>query len=485
MVSKEVLVVDFAANEKGMGFIGRRTASFKDFKINQPIENAIFENIETVSIDETASDKDDEYWIQARHDTLSLREQKIYSMVDTVKSLPVYKTYVDIINIVFTGYYKWGKFEIGPYSTLYSFNQVEGSRVRFGGRTSDLFSKRLRLEGYAAYGFKDKDFKYMAGFKYLFDLKPRIGFGFNYKNDVVQFGESDNIFKESNIFSSVFRRNVDIKLTQQESYSPYFEQEFLSGFSYRIGIDHGGYRPLGGLDFSYYNGPEKNIISREITYSEASLVLRFAYRERFVETKSGRISLGTKHPIFRLAYTYGIKGFLGGDFTYNKLVAKVEDKISLAPFGHIRYTLQAGKSWGNIPYPLLYVHKGNESYFYDKGAFNLMNYYEFVSDQFASLFLVHHFNGFFLDKIPLLRKLKWRELATLRAVYGGISRENRSIMLLPDAIGSLSAKPYVEAGFGVENILKFIRFDFIYRLSYLDNPEIAKYGIRAGLHFAF
>jgi hypothetical protein len=146
--------------------------------------------------------------------------------------------------------------------------------------------------------------------------------------------------------------------------------------------------------------------------------------------------------------------------------------------------VEGGQVFGKLPYPLLEVHRGNESYFYDYLSFNLMNYYEFVSDKYIALYGTHHFEGFFLDKIPLMKKLKWRELVSFRAIYGGISKKNLDLIVDPKFTG-LSKKPYMEAGFGVENILKIIRVDFVYRLSYLDNPDIAKFGIRASLQLTF
>ncbi|MFM8950265.1 MAG: DUF5686 family protein, partial [Bacteroidota bacterium] len=353
------------------------------------------------------------------------------------------------------------------------------------GRTGPKFSSRLRLEGYTAYGAKDEEFKYMGGFRYFLHTKPRMAIGARYKNDVVQLGQSENAFQDDNILSSLFRRNPADKLTQQESYRFYYEQEFYSGFSYRLSLDHGILRPLGSLDYSYYSDFESNQVRNVINMSEASLVLRFAYREKFVEGESGRVSLGSEYPVTRLVYTSGLKGVMDSDFSYHKLTAKLDDNIPLPPFGYTYLAVEAGKVWGSVPYPLLHVHQGNESYFYDYASFNMMNYYEFVSDQYASLFVVHHFDGFFLDKVPLLRKLKWREVASLRAVYGGLSDSNRKLLVKPDEVGSLSAKPYVETGFGVENIFKILRFDFMYRLSYLDNPDIAKFGIRGSLQITF
>ncbi len=243
--------------------------------------------------------------------------------------------------------------------------------------------------------------------------------------------------------------------------------------------------PLGNLDYSYWTNSEKTEYRTFLNVSELNLKFRFAFREKFVEGKTGRISLGSEYPVAQVIYTEGIEGILGSDFDYHRVVGKIDDIVKVPPFGYTYYAVEAGKTWGIVPYPLLSVHQGNESYFYDYSSFNMMNYYEFVSDRYASLFLVHHFEGFFLDKIPLLRKLKWREVASLRTVYGTLKDENREIMVDSEAVGSLSTKPYAEAGFGIENILKVLRFDFLYRLSYLDNPDIAKFGIRGSLQITF
>jgi hypothetical protein len=485
MLMKELLVVDFAARKDGIGFIGRRSVSYRDFKLNKPLPDSVFEGTTDVKVLDNSTARTEEFWLTARHDSLSDREKKIYHMVDTIKTLPAFKTYVDIITLFFTGHYEIGLFEIGPYFTIYSFNTVEGNRFRLGGRTSAQFNERLRLEGYTAYGTKDEAFKYMGGFRYFIKTKPRMTIGARYKNDIVQLGQSENAFQDDNILSSLFRRSPADKLTQLENYRGFFEQEFYSGFSYRLAAEHGTMTPVGKLDYSYFANDERTITRNTINFSEASLMLRFAYREKFVEGKTGRISLGSEYPVTRVVYTAGFKGILDSDFQYHKITAKIDDHVKLPPFGYTYVAFEAGKTWGNIAYPLLHVHQGNESYFYDFASFNLMNYYEFVSDQFASLFLVHHFDGFFLDKIPLMRKLKWREVASLRGVYGSLSKDNKLILKNPDAFDSLSKKPYAEAGFGVENILKILRFDFLYRLTYLDNPDIAKFGIRGSLQITF
>ncbi|MFM7080217.1 MAG: DUF5686 family protein, partial [Bacteroidota bacterium] len=214
MLSREMLVVDFAATKEGMGLIGRRSASYRGFKINTPFDERVFTGSENIIVDDSSTQRDNEFWTQARHDSLSAREQKIYAMVDTIKTLPAFRTYVDIITLFFTGHYEVGKFELGPYYTLFSFNEVEGARFRLGGRTGPKFSSRLRLEGYTAYGTKDEEFKYMGGFRYFLQTKPRMAIGARYKNDIVQLGQSENAFQDDNILSSLFRRNPADKLTK-------------------------------------------------------------------------------------------------------------------------------------------------------------------------------------------------------------------------------------------------------------------------------
>lgn len=479
MQSKDMLVIDFAAKEEGMGFIGRKTTSYKKFVFNQPIRDEIFEGTENIVVVDDALNRTVDFWNEARHDSLNEREVKIYHLVDTIKTLPAFKSYVDIITLFFTGYKQFGKFEAGPYYTFFSFNDVEGARFRFGGRTSDKFSARLQLSGYLAYGTKDEEFKYGGGVKYMLDKKPRQFAGINYKNDVQQLGQSDNAFQDDNILTSLFRRSPSNKLTMMEQQKAWYEIEWIPGFSNKITLTHNDFIPLGTLDYSYFTNKERTAVKNTISSTEVSFYTRFLYREKFVSGKTDRISIGSAYPTIQLNYTIGLKDFYNSDFDYHKVTLKIDDQIKFKPFGYTYYVLQGGKVWGTVPYPLLEVHPGNESYFYDYAAFNMMNYFEFVSDYYFSVFATHHFDGFFLDKIPLMRKLKWRELVAIKAISGSLSDENRQILTNPNAFSSLT-RPYTELSAGVENIIKVLRVDFIWRMTYIDNEYKALYKERFG-----
>lgn len=485
MLAKDMLVLDFAAREEGMSFIGRKSTSYKDIKINQPVPDAVFKGTENIVVDEAALQRDNSFWDTARHDSLAEREQKIYHMVDTIKTLPAFRTYVDLITMFFTGYRDIGMIEIGPYYTLYSYNPIEGNRFRVGFRTSDEFSKRFQFEGYLAYGLRDERFKYKAQLRYKISDKPRQFAGVQYRYDVEQLGQSDNAFQDDNILSSLFRRNPATKLNSIDSEKAWYEIEWFPGLSNKLTFQRGEFVPLGDLDISYYANDARTEISNSLRISQITLFTRFAYREKFVAGKVDRVSLGSKYPVLQVNFTKGFKGVFNSDFDYHKLSIRIDDRLPLAPFGYTYWVLSAGKTWGKVPYPLLEIHPGNETYFYDYAAFNMMNFFEFVSDYYFSGFATHHFDGFFLDKIPLLRKLKWREVAQVKAVWGELRRDNLNLQTNNSLFYSLNKKPYVEMGVGVENIFKIFRFDFLWRMSYLENPNISKFGFRGSFQLTF
>ncbi|MBP7166281.1 MAG: carboxypeptidase-like regulatory domain-containing protein [Bacteroidia bacterium] len=485
MLSKDMLVLDFAAREEGMSFIGRKTTSYKDIKINQPISDAIFKGTENIVVEDQALQRSADFWDESRHDSLAERELKIYHMVDTIKTLPAFKTYVDIITLFFTGYKDIGPIELGPYYTLYSRNPIEGDRFRIGFRTSDEISKRFQLEAYLAYGLKDEKFKYMGSLKYKIADKPRQFAGVKYRYDVEQLGQSDNAFQDDNILSSLFRRNPATKLNISETERAWYEIEWFPGLSNKVTLQRSSFQPLGDLDISYYANDARTKIKNDFTVTQITFFTRFAYREKFVAGKVDRISLGSDYPVIQVNFTKGIKGVLDGDFDYHKLSIRADDRLPLAPFGYTYWVLSAGRTWGKVPYPLLEIHPGNETYFYDFAAFNMMNFFEFVSDYYFSGYATHHFDGFFLDKIPLMRKLKWREVAQVKAVWGELKSSNLSLQTNNSLFYSLNKKPYVEAGLGVENIFRIIRVDFLWRMSYLENPNISKFGFRGSLQLTF
>ncbi len=486
MLYKDELIVDFQLEKNVMGFYGRKYTSYKNIEVNVPKNKKYYEGIEDVKLLDGANERNNDFWEEARHDSLTAIQKGIYEMVDSVKNVPAFRTITDIIELVFTGYHQFGKIELGPYFKTYSYNEVEGHRFRIGGRTSNDFSKRLMLNTYLAYGTRDKEFKYGGGFWYKLNGNPRRFVGFQYNRDVEQLGQSRNAFSEDNILSSILRRNPNDKLTDVESYEATYEHEWFNGLSSTLFTRKVNMRPLGSLEYLHFN-PDPYIGLEHgdlIQTSEISLFTRFAYKEKYIEGEFNRVSLGSKYPILELQATFGLKGVLDGGYDYTKLEVALSDKINVGILGHTKYKLTAGKYFGTLPYPLLEIHKGNETYFYDQQAFNLMNFFEFISDEYATALITHHFDGFFLNKIPLMRKLKWREVVSLRAVAGDLDNRHRGEMVLPVNVFKLD-HPYTEVAVGIENIFKILRFDAMWRLNYLDHPDIAKFGIRGAFEITF
>jgi hypothetical protein len=492
MLTKDELVIDFNVSDKKLGVYGRKTSSYRDFVINKERPKEYYEGISDIIVKEDASDHDDAYWIDSRHIALSAKEERIYHMVDTLKSLPQFVTVSNILNLIINGYKVIGKVELGPYYTLYSFNPIEGNRLRFGGRTSNDFSKKVMLEGYLAYGLKDERFKYGGGATWVINKNPRMAFNVFAKRDMEQLGQGNGAFRQDNVLSSLFRRNPANKLTDVTELSGYFEKEWLYGLQNRALFKHRVLKPAGS-NYRYARFKPQLDAEQQISYlitTEVGLYTRFAYKEKFVYGEFERISLGTNYPVLELQYNYGVPGLMGGEFEYHRVGVRISDKLRFGPFGHMRISSEAGRIIGNLPYPLLMMHQGNETFFYDEESYNTMNFFEFVSDEWVSVWASYHANGLFLNKIPIMRRLKWREVASAKAVVGGYDLKNDEILSRdfngdnkPD-IYTLD-KPFVEAALGVENIFKVLRIDFIWRLTYLDNPDIVKYGIRAKLQFDF
>lgn len=484
MITKENLVVDFNLTDKSMGFFGRKTSTYKNFVINRPKDDGFY-TADNLIVADDATGKNDAYWQDARHEQLSATEEGIYEMVDSVKNLPAFRTYVDIVTMFVTGYKKWGLFELGPYFTTYSFNAIEGSRVRFGGRTSNKFSTKLELNGYLAYGFKDESFKYGGGFRYLFAKHPRQMVSMAYKNDLEQLGQSSNAFRTDNIVASVFRRAPFDQLTRIEETKGAYDVEWFPGLSNRLALTHRKFYPAGSLEYAYVNNDGTRSTLDRITTTELSFYTRFAYNEKFVSGEMDRVSLGTKYPVIQLQYTLGVKDWWGSDYGYHKLNLNIRHYFYVGPFGYTVYIADAGKIWGRLPYTLLELHQGNETYTTDEYAFNMMNYFEFVSDQYASLTLTHHFEGYFFNRVPLFRKLKWREVISAKGLVGSLERANSDVLIFPDGMSDLS-QPYLEASMGIENIFKIIRIDLFRRFTYLDHGDnIPKLGIRGNLSVMF
>ena len=495
LLSKSDVIGDFGILKKGSGIFGQRVISFKNFVTDKPIPDSIFKGPAVVEVQKAAVEQDT-FWLAHRHDSLSTAESKVYANIDSLKNMPSFRRLMDWATLLLAGYKQAGFFEIGPASTFYSFNPVEGFRLRFGGRTTPQFSNRLYFETYAAYGFKDEKWKYFFSTTYSINNKSVYGFPLNYVRASFQRetkipGQELQFVQEDNLLLSFKRGNNDKWL-----YNDYFKldyvYEFGNHFSYDFGTKYWRQTPAGSIAYIPNNSGDS---IRHITTGEASVQLRWAPNEQFYQGKLYRIPIVNKYPVFTFRYIAGIKGLFGGQYNYQNISLNIFKRVYLSQLGYSDITVEGGMLFGKVPFPLMEIHHANQTYAYQLNSYNLMNFLEFVTDHYVSVDYDHYFNGFFFNKIPLLKKLKWREVIEGKLLYGGVRSENNPVMT-PDQLKypttngqtstyALGKTPYLEAGVGIANIFKLVRVDFIKRFTYLDNPDIAKYGIRFRTKFDF
>ncbi|WP_240625718.1 DUF5686 and carboxypeptidase-like regulatory domain-containing protein [Spirosoma pollinicola] len=498
-LSKSDLLADFGITKgKGGGIFGQRTLSYKNYKTNEPQSDEFYSGQPQV-VEAGAATKSEQFWVENRHDTLSSAESKIYANIDSLKRMPSFRRTMEALTFVVAGYKSFGAFEIGPANTFYSFNPVEGFRLRLGGRTTPELSKRYYAETYAAYGFKDQRWKYFLSGTYSLNNKTIYQFPQNYirasfQRDTKIPGQELQFVQEDNFLLS-FKRGVNDKWLYNDTWRIDYVHEFENHFSYSIGFKNWQQAPAGALKFKREDDNE-NTPSPTVTTSEFSLETRWAPNEQFYQGKIYRVPIVGRYPVYTLRFATGIKGLLNSQYNYQNLTGTISKRFMLSQLGYSNVTVQGGYIFGQVPFPLLNIHRANQTYAYQLNSYNLMNFLEFVSDHYASISIDHSFNGFFFNKIPLFKKLKWREAVSFKALYGGLRsqndpQQNPSLYQFPtDAFGvpytyTLNKTPYIEASAGVANVLKFFRIDLVKRLNYLDHPNVSQWGIRARATFDF
>lgn len=476
----EDFFTDINLGEKTAGFFARKVTSRKDIRINPNFPDDIFDVGYTrdITLEEKARDKSRTYWDSARHIPLSEKEEKIYVMTDSVQNLKAFKNLERFTKTIVTGYYPGKIIEFGPVYEVYTFNTTEGSRMQAGFRTSNKFSETFEINAHAAFGLKDQRFKYGGLLKYKIRERPWTLAQVSYNHDMIPLGMSFMNYTD-NLFSSALARTPNDNLLLQNSLSVDIERDIVRGIFFKAFVHQKEIFPSDSVPF--LTATDAPVSSLKIF--ETGITAHIGFNEEFGEAVFSRVSLGSVYPITEITYTAGMPWF-GSPYSYHKLNFFLSHRFFIGPFGKFEYDIEAGKIFGTVPFPLLKLFNGNESYMLREQAFNLMNIYEFAADEYASVFIAHHFQGLFLNKIPLMRKLKWREVVFFRGAIGSLTEANRSEFQFPGDLNDVR-KPYMEAGAGIENIFNFFRVDAVWRLSHLDNEAAPHFGIRFGFYAAF
>ncbi|WP_266366406.1 DUF5686 and carboxypeptidase-like regulatory domain-containing protein [Tellurirhabdus rosea] len=452
-----------------------------NIKVNDVHDPKFYEP--ALELAENYKEKDPQFWKGIRPEVVTAEEMRAFELVDSVRNIPLIKYTGEVLRLGFNGYQSLGKLhlDVGPFIYTYANNTLEGNRFRVSLRTNPGFSRRWLLSGYLAYGTRDQLFKYGLAGDYVLSKKPYTIMGARYSYDLERVGLNPENLNNNSILLAYARFGNYRRPFFQESYYGYIRRELGSGFTQTVALQNRSFHPL--FPFAYRtesaNDPQGGL-GTDFRTTELQLETRFAPGELMVQNDNERFSVGaTNKPVLTLRYALGMKGVFHGDFSYHRLSADFRHSFRVGVLGRTFYNINTGLIPSTVPYPLLHTPLGNESYFYVYNAFNMMNFFEFVCDRYASLKFEHNFEGLFFNRIPAIRRLKWRTLVTAKVLTGGVSRANQLLVPPLDASGqtvqgfrALGRTPYVEVGYGIDNILKLFRVDAIHRLTYLDGKSV-------------
>lgn len=494
-LTRDKFVVDLSllSGEKLLSAIGRKTTTYKDIVVNDTsVTTELAKNklLEETILPPEAHNAPDSFWVENRHEELTTSEKKLYKTIDTLLKLPAFQRAVKNVNFLATGYRYVGNYEIGPwYNWIYS-NVLEGIRLRFDLGTNYHWSQKLYLHGYLAYGTKDQQFKYEADAMYLFKKDPRMYVFAKYAKDI-DYGQNylDEV-SQDNIFALAIRKNgVPIKFLKTELMQLDLYKQWHNGLAVTLGSMRKVYNPLLNLPAKelFLNGGP---IGEPLNTFEASVQLRFAYLEKFVEGHFFRYSLGSDYPIVAVKYTRGMSGVFNSHYNYDKISGSVSDYMKISPYGNLYYNVFAGRTYGTLPFMLLDVAPGNEIYYYNKYAYSLMNRWQYLHDRYAGFNFEHNIGAGIFRFIPFTRKWKFRQFYTVKGLWGHLSDENKALNMPAGSdytFESLDGKTYMEVGTGVDNIFKILRFDFVWRVLPQPLPEnkTQRFGIFGSFRLQF
>ncbi len=490
LLKRDYMMSDFSLTKKeeSKGVYGKRTTVVKNHVFNQPKDEKFYRE-EVNFYDNKVFNQSDDFWAEKRFEKLNENEAGIYKMLDTLQTVPKFKKIYNLASILGSGYIQHGNFDFGPIFSTFGYNDVEGTRIRVGGRTYFGPNDRWRIQGYTAYGFRDEKLKYGFLGKWMVNTKNRLILSLGNRQDVEQIGvsltTSNDVLGRSFASSALFASGVNNQLTSVNLTTLGMEIEPVKNLIFQTNFS---YRTLESAsdEFSldYYTDLTQTEIKSEVKQSEINLVLEYTPGRKTVGYGVDRLEVDNNYARFFISYSNGLKGVMNSDFNYQKLQLFYRQPVLIGGFGRLFSTFETGKIFGEVPLGLMGVIPGNQSWFLIENTYNLLDYYDFVADEYASLHFEHHFNGRLFSRIPGLRKLNLREIIGIKGVYGRVSDENRMI--------NASGLPYIapddlywEYHAGVGNIFKVMRIDFAWRGSYLDMPDARKFGIKASFGFYF
>ena len=490
LLKRDYIMTDFAFNQrdKSKGVYGKRTTLFDNHIFNVKRPDEFYK--EQIQDNEEMYNQSDDFWTKNRQEALSKNEIGIYNMLDTLQNVKRFQQINTVGEILASGYWNFTKgWDFGPVLSTFGYNDIEGFRLRLGGRTYISQNDKARANGYLAYGFMDERFKYGIEGKLLLKGKDRWILSLGTMNDIEQLGVSlttaNEVLERSFATTSIFTSGDNSKLSDVDLTNFKVSVEPVKNVELRLGTTYKMLKSANPEVFNVDYYDENGDIQSSTEQVDVSFAVQYTpNRKSYGFGVERSTSNGGRYPTFFFSYTRGLKDVFNSDFDYHKLQFFYEQPYQLGLFGRLKSTFEIGKTFNVVPLQLLSIVPGNQTFFSSQKLFDLLDYYEFVTDEYVSLHLEHNFNGKLFSKIPWIRDLQWREIIGIRGVIGGISQENKDINA-SDVIYVAPDNIYWEYHFGIGNIFKLLRVDFEYRGSYRQRPGATNFAVKLGFGFYF
>lgn len=496
--TSDILTIEFSVIPGTQGLYAQRYTKLTGHNFDEARRPEVLDRMADAFMAADAYIKSDEYWDERRTGTISRQQKQMGTMIGSLRDVPLYYWSERVMKLLVSGYVATGndsKVDLGPLNTLISFNDVEGARFRMGGVTTANLSPHWFARGYAAYGTKDHKFKYSAEVEYSFNEKKRHSREFpvhsvrlTHTYDMDAPGQQYAFTNPDNFFLS-FKRMDDTLMIYQRITKFDYTLELENNFSAQLTLAKTRQEATGYLPFAMSDGT----FLPHLDFSTVTLQLRYAPGEKFYQTKSSRVPVNLDAPVFILSHTYGPSNFFGSSrYTINRTELNIQKRFWFSAFGYTDVILRGGHVWSTVPFTQLLIPNANLSYTIQPESFALLNPMEFMTDSYASVDLTYWANGAIFNYIPVIKKLKWREVFAFRGVWGSLSDKNNPVKnhWLPqfprgaNPVG-LNSTPYMEISAGIDNILRCVRLDYVWRLTYRDTPGTDRHGLRVALHFTF
>jgi hypothetical protein len=490
LLTRDYMMSDFSFSKKeeSKGVYGKRTTLFRNHKFNDPKPDKFYRE-EVNFLDNSVFKKDNVYWESHRFEKLNKDEVGVYKLIDTLKTVPKFKQMYNLVTVLGSGYINYDWFDYGPILSTVGYNEVEGFRLRVGGRTYFGHNDKWRIQGYTAYGFNDHKVKYGISGKWMLEPKNRMIISGGNRNDVEQIGasltSSNDVLGRSFASSSLFSFGANGKLTKVNFSNLSIEIEPVKNLIFESSISYKTLESASSkFSLDYFTDDTHTSTKSLVKQAEIGIQIEFTPNKKTSGYGVERSIVDSPYSRIFVNYSQGFKGLFNSDFDYSKLQIYYKQPILIGPLGRTNLTMELGQTFGKVPLGLMSVIPGNQTLFMIKNTFSNLNFYEFISDRYATLQWEHDFQGRLLSRIPIMRKLNWREIIGVKTVYGEISNENKQLNAT-GLIYKAPTNPYWEYSVGIGNIFKVLRIDASFRGNYRDIPETNNFTIKAQIGFYF